>query len=56
MHTGDLSTQLLRKGITLPLSDLLIEALAIDHGCRVYSLDTHLTKIPGLSLYMPASI
>jgi predicted nucleic acid-binding protein len=56
MHTGDLSAQLLRKGITLPLSDLLIAALAIEHGCRVYSLDTHFTRIPGLSLYMPASI
>jgi predicted nucleic acid-binding protein len=56
MHTGDLSAQLLRKGITLPLSDLLIAALAIDHGCRVYSLDTHFTRIPCLSLYMPASI
>lgn len=55
MHTGDLSAALLRKGITLPLSDLLIATLAIEHGCRVYSLDVHFKKIPGLSLYIPAS-
>lgn len=55
IRTGDLSAQLLRKGVTLPLSDLLIAVLAIDHGCRVYSLDVHFKKIPGVSLYLPAS-
>jgi predicted nucleic acid-binding protein len=55
LRTGDLSAQLLRKGVTLPLSDLLIPALAIEHDCRVYSLDTHFKKIPGLRLYMPGS-
>jgi hypothetical protein len=56
LRTGDLSAQLLRKGVTLPLSDLLIATLAIEHDCRVYSLDTHFKKIPGLRLYMPGSI
>ena len=55
IRTGDLSGQLLRKGVTLPLSDLLIAALALEHGCRVYSLDAHFKKIPGVSLYFPAS-
>jgi predicted nucleic acid-binding protein len=55
IRTGDLSAQLLRKGVTLPLSDLLIAVLAIEHGCRVYSLDTHFKKIPGVPLYFPAS-
>ena len=55
LRTGNLSAQLLRKGVTLPLSDLIIAALAIEHDCRVYSLDAHFTKIPGLHLYVPAS-
>jgi predicted nucleic acid-binding protein len=55
LRTGDLSAQLLRKGVTLPLSDLLIATLAIEHHCRVYSLDTHFKKIPGLRLYAPTS-
>ncbi len=54
-QTGDLSAQLLRKGVTLPLSDLIIAALAIEHHCQVYSLDTHFKKIPGVRLYLPAS-
>jgi predicted nucleic acid-binding protein len=54
-RTGDLSAQLLPKGITLPLSDLIIAALAIEHDCRVYSLDAHFKKIPAVQLYVPAS-
>ena len=54
-QTGNLSAQLLRKGITLPLSDLIIAAMAIERDCRIYSLDTHFKKIPGLHLYSPAS-
>lgn len=54
LQAGDLSAALLRKGITLPLSDLIIAALAIERNCRVYSLDTHFKKIPGLHLYVPA--
>lgn len=53
-QTGDLSAQLLRRGVTLPLSDLLIAALAIEHHCHVYTLDTHFKKIPGVPLYLPA--
>jgi len=55
LRTGDLSALLLRKGVTLPLSDLVIAAVSIEHGCSVYSLDTHFKKIPGVHLYLPAS-
>lgn len=55
LQTGDLSAALLRKGVTLPLSDLIIAALAIEQDCRIYSLDTHFKKIPGVHLYLPAS-
>ena len=54
-RAGDLSAQLLRRGVTLPLSDLVIAALALERACHVYSLDAHFKKIPGLRLYAPAS-
>ncbi len=54
-QAGDLSAPLLRRGITLPMSDLIIAALAIEKNCRIYSLDTHFKKIPGLHLYTPAT-
>jgi hypothetical protein len=55
LQTGDLSAYLLRRGVTLPLSDLIIAALAIEHDCRVYSLDAHFQKIPGVDPYSPVS-
>lgn len=51
---GEISAGLLRKGVTLPLTDLVIAAAAIEHRCSVYSLDTHFQKIPGLIRYSPA--
>lgn len=53
VNAGALSAGLLRKGITLPLSDLIIAALAIEHHCPVYSLDDHFWKIPDLPLFKP---
>lgn len=53
-RTGELSASLRRKGITLPLSDLVIAALALEHGCRVFALDPHFERIPGLALHAPS--
>jgi predicted nucleic acid-binding protein len=50
-RTGELSASLRRKGITLPLSDLIIAALAFEHRCQVYALDPHFEQIPGLALH-----
>jgi predicted nucleic acid-binding protein len=55
MKAGDLSATLLRRGVTLPLSDLIVAALAIEHHSRVYSLDLHFKTIPGLHRYSPAA-
>lgn len=55
VQAGNLSATLLRKGITLPLSDLIIAVLAMEQDCRVYSFDAHFRKIPGLQLYAPSS-
>lgn len=52
-RVGELSVSLRRKSVTLPLSDLIIGALAVEHGYRVYTLDPHFKHIPGLKLYTP---
>jgi hypothetical protein len=53
-RTGELSASLRSAGITLPLSDVLIAALALEHNCQVFTLDPHFEQIPGLSLYRPS--
>ncbi|MFZ5863554.1 MAG: type II toxin-antitoxin system VapC family toxin [Nitrospirota bacterium] len=51
IRTGDLSSDLLRRGLTVPIPDLMIAAVALEHDCRVYSRDRHFQHIPRLSFY-----
>ena len=37
----------------LPLSDLVIAALALEHRLDVYTIDPHFEQVPGLTLYVP---
>ena len=50
---GSLSYQLRQEGKTVGLVDLLIAALALEHGHELYSLDQHFQRMPGLQLYSP---
>ena len=55
VKAGETSASLLRRGITLPMSDLIIAAIALEYRYQVYSLDAHFKKIPNLSLYRPSN-
>ena len=50
-RAGELSSSLRRKGTTIPLMDLIIGALAIEHDTEVFTTDPHFAKIPGVKLY-----
>jgi len=50
ISAGNISADLRRKGTTLPMSDLLIAAIALKHGLEVLTLDEHFASIPGLKL------
>jgi predicted nucleic acid-binding protein len=50
-EAGSLSAELRRKGLTIPLTDLIIAALAMEHDAEVFTTDPHFEKIPGLKLY-----
>ena len=52
-RTGELGSSLLRKGITLPFSDLIIASVALEHACEIFTLDSHFRQIPGVKLYRP---
>ena len=43
-----LSSQLRASGHTLPFSDIMIAAIALNHGCAVLTIDRHFEVIPGL--------
>ncbi len=53
VKTGLISANLRRKGIVLPLSDILLAAIAQENNCEVYTLDPHFKLIQGTELFNP---
>lgn len=53
MKTGLVSANLRRKGVVLPLSDILLAVTAQENECEVYTLDPHFKLIPGTELFNP---
>ncbi|MDA8089255.1 MAG: PIN domain-containing protein [Nitrospiraceae bacterium] len=51
IKAGSISAALRKQGTTLPMSDLLIAATAIERGLSVLTYDEHFSSIPGLNLY-----
>jgi predicted nucleic acid-binding protein len=52
-QAGEISASLRRKGLTIPLSDIIIASAAMTGGHKVYTTDPHFEKIPGLKLHQP---
>ena len=52
-RSGALSYQLRQQGNPVGLVDLLISALALEHGHQIYSRDEHFERVPALKLYEP---
>jgi predicted nucleic acid-binding protein len=50
-RAADLSIRLKKNGVNLPLSDILIAAIAAENDLSVYTLDNHFKQIPNLKLY-----
>jgi len=50
-RTGELAAELRSKGRTLPMSDLIVAALALEHDLAVLAADNHFRLIPGLLLH-----
>lgn len=46
---GRLAARLRSEGHSIPLSDLIIATLALEHNCPVLTVDRHFELIPGLS-------
>jgi predicted nucleic acid-binding protein len=48
---GNISFSLRKKGIIIPLSDIIIAAVAIRNDAKIYTLDKHFKQIPAVDLY-----
>lgn len=48
--SGEISFKLRKRGITIPITDCLIAAIAFNHDAMVMTLDRHFRHIPDLKL------
>jgi predicted nucleic acid-binding protein len=51
---GEISASLRGTGITIPLTDLIIAALALTGDHEIFTIDPHFYKVDGLRLHNPA--
>ncbi len=51
---GELAYSLRSRGLATPLSDLILAAIALEHGFSLFTHDTHFQRISDLRLYQPA--
>lgn len=49
--SGEMSASLKKKGLNLPLSDIYIASIAIEHKLSIFTLDKHFEQIPGVMIY-----
>lgn len=54
IKAGQLSAALRKTGKTIPLSDILIASLAIEHSLAVMTVDEHFRIIPGVLIDVSA--
>lgn len=50
INAGKLSSRLRKKGHSLPMSDIIIATLALEHTCSLLTVDRHFEAIPGLTV------
>jgi predicted nucleic acid-binding protein len=50
IRAGQLAGGLRKHGITIPLSDILIATLALEHKAAVLTIDRHFSQIEGLQV------
>jgi len=55
VKAAELSFRLRRRGLTTPLTDLVVATVAIENEIAVYAKDQHFERIPGLKLHEPES-
>lgn len=49
--TGKILRNLRLKGVTLPLSDVLLATIAEENGCEILTSDNHFEKLDGIILH-----
>ncbi|MBW2334496.1 MAG: PIN domain-containing protein [Deltaproteobacteria bacterium] len=51
IQSGRISFVLRKKGITIPITDLVIASLSLENNCKIFTLDFHFNKIPNINIF-----
>lgn len=51
LRAGELAKAMKKKGLTLPISDILLATIALEYNLSIFTLDKHFESIPGVRLY-----
>ncbi len=52
-RAGIIGSELDSSGLRIPMSDVIIAALALEGAHEIFTRDRHFERIPGLHLYQP---
>lgn len=50
-RAGELAIMLKKNGLNLPVSDILLAVVAVEHNLSVFTLDKHFESMPGIRLF-----
>lgn len=53
---GELSNNLKHQGISVPLTDLILAALALENDSELFTLDSHFERIPEIKRFKPVEV
>jgi len=48
---GELSSNLKHQGLSVPLTDLILAALALENGSELFTMDSHFERIPEIKRF-----
>ena len=51
IDAGRISFSLHKKGVTIPVTDIILASLALENRCLIFTLDPHFNRIPGIKLF-----
>ena len=51
IQSGRISFALRKKGVTIPITDLVIASLSLENNCKIFTLDLHFNKIPNINIF-----
>ena len=55
LKAARLSFELKRRGLTTPLSDLVIATVALENDLEIYAVDSDFARVANIRLYQPAN-